>query len=175
MATTGEYKNDKKTNKLFLLSLWLLAGVVLITLGMFVYNMTLTSSIWSLGEEITQKETQIRTLKQNPQIQLYTLVQSNKGYLDKMRHLSNIPEILKKVRSLESQFRVQFWDISYSNWELSSSITVWWWTQKMVAEIAAKFIGHFRWDSQDDMFELGFINSVSGNSQLNFWVKLKMK
>jgi len=108
MVTGNEYKDDKKIKKTFLVSSGVFLFVLILNIALYFYNSYLQSTNDTLSNQLSLIESNIKSLNEDPTIQLYTLVNTNKVYLEKYRYLSNIPEFVNNLKELSKKYSVKF-------------------------------------------------------------------
>ncbi|MGE4444165.1 MAG: hypothetical protein AB7E37_04200 [Candidatus Altimarinota bacterium] len=174
MVTTNEYKNDSKVYKSMNLSIILFVFVLFITIGLYFYNMTIVSKINSTQTQVANLEESIKKVNEDEKVKLFTLIQSNRSYLEKYKALSNIPLFINTVKELGRTNRVIFEGFSYSDGEIISQVTAQNDAVSLASVKTAKFLEYFR-KKDDHIFSLGFVNSFQGQDSLSFPVKFKVK
>lgn len=184
MVSTDDYKTDKKVDRWMYISSGIFIFVLVITIWLYFYNGSLISTSEKYMKDITTLEENIKTVNNDDKVILYTLIQTNKVFLDKYAYISKIPEFINNLHELSKTFKIKFENFSYSNSSVSTSVTSLddgfsLWYQK-----TKKFISSFRDEITDSkktltannqIFSLGFIDSFVWQNEMKFNVTFKLK
>lgn len=174
MAASGEYQNDVKSKKTFTYSIILFVWVLVLTLGIYFYNVSLQSKMEKKQQELQKIEANIIQLKQDKSLELYTLVESNKSYLETFAYRSDIPLFIRTFRELSKKFQVVFWGFSYSDGVITSDVRAQSDVLGSASSKASKFIEAFR-KQDDQIFSLDFVPYFKGQSVIDFGIKFLIK
>ncbi len=174
MVTTNEYKNDSKNYKGMNISIILFVFVLLATIWLYFYNMTVVSKIESTQSEIVKVEESIKKINEDDKVKLYMLIQANKTYLEKFKYLSNIPVFVNSLKELSRTNRVLFEGFSYADWEIISYAKAQNDAVSLASVKVTKFLEYFR-KKTEHIFSLWFVNSFEGQENINFSVKFQVK
>lgn len=184
MVSTGDYKTDKKVDRWMYISSAMFVLVLVITIWLYFYNSSIVSKTETLNKEILTLEESIKSIHSDDKVTLYTLIQTNKVFLDKYAYISKIPEFINNLHELSKTFKIKFENFSYSNSSINTSATSLddgfsLWYQK-----TKKFISSFRDEISDSkkiksinnqIFSLGFIDSFSWQNEMKFNANFKIK
>lgn len=154
-----------------LIFLWI---VLLLSLGLFLYNFKLDKNISDLNSKISQRNIDIETLKNDPKVQVYSLIQNNINTIYILEKRSKITEYIKHLNSISKKYDVNFEWFNLSQWVLSIQAIINS-SEKWIAYIKARdFIKNYRLE-ENALFDLWFINSVEGSDFLKFNVEFSIK
>lgn len=169
--------NKKKIPTSFIGAGALLWFVVIATIGIYIYNGSVERGNIELKAGVEAIEADINALKQDPEIQIATLITKNKALLEKMEYFSQIPLFISQVDALESEYSLDFDGFKYSKWVVSTDAISEWgaWTESYKKIV--RFISDYRdkeTQSEKD-FALGFVKSVEDDGDINFKVELEVQ
>ena len=108
MVATDSYKLDNKSYNMMKITIILFVFSIILTIGLFFYNKSLSTSIDDLNTKITKVTENIKKINEDKKVKLYTLVTTNKSYLDKYKYLSNIPLFLNTILELSKKSKISF-------------------------------------------------------------------
>ncbi len=174
MVATDSYKLDNKSYNLMKITIIIFIFSIILTIWLFFYNKSLSTSIDNLNKEVTKVSENIKKINEDKKVKLYTIVTTNKTYLDKYKYLSNIPLFLNTVLELSKKSKITFNWFSYSEWSIStnaSSLDDWY---SYASSKVKNFVKDFR-KGENWILSLDFIQSFSGQDQIEFWLKFKVK
>ena len=159
---------NKKKISATTMSLWFFILIIIITLGLYVYNIKLISSNTSLNESISIKEQSINSLKKNPNIIASSLYNTNKKSIDKLEDYSRISIYINHIIKLRSIYSIDFRWFKYSWGKLSTTVvsssdSVWINYKKVV-----RFIKEYR--ENKDLVALFDLELVKNIVSKNNWV-----
>jgi len=72
------------------------------------YSWSLNKSILNLNEKISQRSIDIGILKNDPKIQVYSLIESNKNTLNVLESRSKITQYIKHLDSISKKYDIIF-------------------------------------------------------------------
>lgn len=182
MVATNDYKTDNKAYKSMYFSAWLFVLVLILNIWLYFYNSSLDSKIEGFNKEITTLENTIKEINNDDKVKLYTLIKTNKVFLDKYAYLSRVPEFINNIKELSNTFKVTFNGFSYSDSVLSTSVTAVddgfsLWYQK-----AEKLIWSFRdkkvnnkVENNKQLFSLNFVDSFEWQNEMKFNINFKIR
>lgn len=151
--------------------LWI---VLSFTLVLFLYNWKLDHDIIDLNEKISQRITDIETLKNDPKIQVYSLIENNKTTIEILENRSKITEYIKHLDAISKKYDVTFEWFVLNQWILNIQAIINS-SERWIAYIKAKdFIKNYRLDDKA-LFNLWFINSIEWSDFLKFNVEFSIK
>lgn len=122
MVTGNEYKSDTKVKKIFYVSVGIFAFVMLLNIGLYFYNAHLETANNERTQTITRLESDIKRINEDPSIKLYTLLNSNKVYLERYKYISQVPAFINRIKELSKTNNVKFDGFSYADGIISSSV-----------------------------------------------------
>lgn len=154
-----------------LIFLWV---VLLLSVGLFLYNWKVERNISDLNNKISQRINDIETLKNDPKVQVYSLIQNNKNTIDTLENRSKITQYIKHLNAISNKYDVIFEWFNLSQWKISIQAIINS-SEKGIAYIKARdFIKNYRLE-KNALFNLWFINSVEWSDFLKFNVEFSIK
>lgn len=174
MIATEWYKVDNKSYNMMKITLIIFIFSIILTVWLFFYNKSLSWDIDNINLETTKVSENIKKINEDKKVKLYTLVTTNKVYLDKYKYLSNIPLFLNTLLELSSKSKIAFNWFSYNEWSIStnaSSLDDWY---SYASSKVKNFIKDFR-KGENWIFSLDFITSFNWQQEIDFWLKFKVK
>lgn len=174
MVANNEYKNDSKAYKSMKVSIVMFVLVLLFSIWLYFYNSNIVSKNTSLQTQITSLEDEVKKLNEDEKVKLYTLIVSNKVYLERYKYLSNVPEFINNLREISKNYKVNFEWFSYSDWQISSNASLQDDALSLASVKTKNFLEYFR-KKDDNIFSLWFVSSFNWQDNINFWVKFKVK
>jgi len=115
MATLNtEFYKKKKQTKLYLSALFLLC-IIILTAALFLYTKNLESKNTELQAQISQRENSIAEISLDPNVQTYSLYQSNKNLLNKLSYESRVSSFVDHLKKNFLKFGISGKWFSYSN------------------------------------------------------------
>ncbi|MDD3793753.1 MAG: hypothetical protein PHI37_02990 [Candidatus Gracilibacteria bacterium] len=150
-------------------------GIVLIlTVCLFLYNWGLERSVSGLNEKISQRIIDIENLKNDPKVQVYSLIENNKNTIDILEKRSRITDYVKHLNAISKKYDLLFEGFDLNQGKLNLQVIVNS-SEKGIAYIKARdFIKNYRLED-NALFDLGFINSIEGSDFLKFNVEFSIK
>lgn len=137
-------------------------------------NYYLASKTAELTTQITALEKNISSVKSDPNLIAYWLVEANKAIISKFNFMSQIPTFFNEIDRISASYKVNFKWFNYSNWVLNSEV-VWVSSDSNFAyQNVANFIKSYR-QEKEAVFTLPFVNSFDWNNEIVFSVALKAK
>lgn len=167
LETKKVYKK-KSANSLYISIAFLIISILL-TLGIYFYNIKLISINNELNNEINIKQSSIEELEKDSNIVVSSLYNSNRNSIKKLNDYSNITIFINHILKLSRIYGIDFKWFNYSGWRLwlsvtSSSDSGWSINYKKVA----KFISEYRKnENKQALFDLGLVKNVVTKNQ---WV-----
>lgn len=165
------YKKKKKNSHYF--SIIFLIVIILSTLALYFYNIALSSEINKIRLSIQDVDSLTENIKKDEKVKIYSLIESNKKTLEKMKYTSQIPDFIEHFKVIWKKYRVKLKSFNYSWWKISSEVSF-----ENKNEITylrvVNFIRGYR-ESKDSLFDLKFINSIKGQNNIEFSILLDLK
>jgi len=167
LETKKVYKK-KGASSLYMSILFLIISILL-TLGIYFYNINLISTNNELDNEINIKQSSIEELEKDSNIVISSLYNSNRNSIKKLNDYSNITVFINHVLKLSRIYGVDFKWFNYSGWRLWLSVTSssdsWW---SINYKKVAKFISDYRKnENKQALFDLGLVKNIVTKNQ---WV-----
>jgi len=75
---------------------------------LFLYNWKVERNISDLNNKISQRINDIDTLKNDPKVQVYSLIQNNKNTIDTLENRSKITQYIKHLNAISNKYDVVF-------------------------------------------------------------------
>lgn len=167
-------QNVEGKPKFYKISLWVFIVVLLLTIWIYFYNMSLENKIENLNSQIEQKDNDIKVAKEDGYYLVYRQTIDNKTILDKYAYSSKIPEFINNMKSLSSEKNIFFTWFNYSNRKISTKATVINDTLNLASVKAKNFIEYFR-NENNNIFSLWFVSSFEWQDRINFNVDLNVE
>lgn len=161
------YKN-KKISTLYM-SIWFLIFSIILTGGLYAYNITLANQNTELNNEIKTKNNSISELEKDQNIIISSLYNSNKSSIKKLEDYSKITLYINHLLKLSRIYNIDFKWFRYSAWKLSTTaISSSEWVESLNYEKTANFIKKYRENkNKDALFDLELIKNISTKNE---WV-----
>lgn len=156
------------------ISVAVFAGVVILTLGIFLYNMYLESSIESTRVQKAQIEANIQKVKEDEKVKMYYLVKSNTPFLNKYTMLGAVPKIINNMKILSKTYDINYSNFAYANGEVTSNMFALDDGQSLASAKVVKFFSYFR-SPNKDLFDLKSVASFEGQDKITYSVNFKIK
>ena len=115
------YKKKKISSNY--LAIWFLVFSIILTAGLYFYNMSLVSENEKLDNSITIKEKSIKELEKDPDIVALSLYNANKGSITKLEDYSKITYYINHIIRLKWIYDISFKWFKYSSGNLSTIVT----------------------------------------------------
>lgn len=148
--------------------------VLLITISLVSYNYFLNKDIAAINNQIELRQTSITNINKDENINLYNLINVNRKILEKLEKRSQVITFIEHLNKVKNDYRMDLKGFSYSDWILSSSVTIINNTDAFAYNLAETFISSYR-KNEKNIFELWFINSIKWNDNIKFNVEFKLK
>ncbi|NVP17098.1 hypothetical protein HUU51_00050 [Candidatus Gracilibacteria bacterium] len=148
--------------------------VLLISLGLFLFNLKISSDIDDLNTKISQREADISILKNDPKVQVYSLIDINRNTIENMEKRSKITDYLKHVDAISKKYEISFDNFDITNGKVSLQAS----TQSSEKGIAYKKINKFISEYRKEEFallDLKFITNFEGMDQIKFNLEFDIK
>ncbi len=112
----------KKTINSNYLSIWFLIFSIVLTMGLYFYNMSIINQNEELINNITIKEKSINELENNSDIIALSLYNANKSSIKKLEDYSKISFYINHIIKLKSIYGIKFKWFKYSSWKLTTTV-----------------------------------------------------
>ncbi len=162
-----------KKNELIkpLIFLWF---VLVVSLGLFLFNWRLDYNNWQLDQKIFEREVDIKVLESDPKIQVYSLIEANKSTIIGLEKRSMITKYVNHIKSISKKYDVAFEWFTISNW-IINTVSLISSTDKWLAYAKTRdFIKNYRLDDKA-LFNLEFISSIEGGDSMKIPLIFKLK
>jgi len=173
MAIDQNFYADKK-NKNLLYSggfLWL---IILISIGIFFYNSFLINQNRELEDQIVTHNASINEVKKDKKIQIKELVDMNKWVLLELEKKSDIVNYIKHLKLLNSKYGISLEGFDYAWWKIATTVKITSDERWVAYGKLIKFIEDYRLN-KDALFDLLFVNTISGHDSIEFTANFKLK
>lgn len=175
MANDVELKTETSFPKTLYISAWIFALVLILTIWLYVYNMTLESKIEKLNSEITTTDEALKKLNEDDKVKLYTLIKTSDVFLSQYKKLSKVTEFIGNLKWISKDYNLTFGDFAYSNSKITSSCTASNDDISLASDKVKTFIWDFRKKDNKNIFSLWFISSFSWQDKIIFNTEFKLK
>lgn len=156
-------------------SLILLAIVLIITIGFFVYNYFLEKDISRLSNEISEHKNKIEKLESQNNIYVYSLIKKHKWIIDELDERSKITKYLSHIEKIVNHYNFDIRGFNMSGGNIASKIVFEDNNTGLAYKKAVRFISDYRNDTEA-LLDLNFITWVSWvNSDVKFPVLFTIK
>ena len=161
------YKKKKVSSNY--LSIWFLIFSIVLTMGLYFYNMSIVSQNEELDNNITIKVNSIEELEKDSDIIALSLYNANESSISKLEDYSKISSYINHIIKLKWIYGISFKWFTYSSWKLSSVVTassdsIWNINYKKVV----RFIEEYRKNEDSSaLFNLDLVNNVTTK---NDWI-----
>lgn len=169
-----ERKSIAKKSMNNVLSISFFVIVLLITWFAHFYNNSLTADIEKLKSNIVKIEWNIKDIKKDRHVQIYSLLEWNKMILHSYSIMNKIPTYINHLNIIQAKYDLKFAWFNLNNWELSSSIEIISDNNGIAFQKTRDFIKNYRLDKKS-LFELDFINQIQWMDQMRFNISFKIK
>lgn len=152
----------------------LLIFVVFIAIWLYWYNYFFELKNQKLETRISYKNEEINKIKEDKNIQVYSLILDNKKTLDKLENNSDISKFIDGLIYIKNNYYLRLEWFNYSNWTVTTKATV---DSERVWNayvVVSSFIKKYRKDEKA-IFDLSFIPKIVWNSDIFFNLKLEVK
>ncbi|MBW7954886.1 hypothetical protein H3C61_03675 [Candidatus Gracilibacteria bacterium] len=174
MIATEGYKINNKSYNMMRITIFVFLFSIILTILLFFYNKSLSGDIDNINLETTKISENIKKINEDKKVKLYTLVTTNKTYLDKYKYLSNIPLFLNTLLELSSKSKIAFNGFSYNEGSISTNATSIDDGYSYASSKVKNFVKDFR-KGENGIFSLDFITSFNGQQEIDFGLKFKVK
>ena len=164
-----------KTKKINLTtSIWFLFFVIFVTAWLFFYNSFLENKSQVLREEIRNLDSSISEIQKDKDLQIYNLIVLNKNSIDLLKKNSEVTKFINHLKVISSKYDLDFGGFNYSNGILSTSVELVSDEKNLAYNKATNFLSSYRKESEA-LFELDFVNNITGYDRMKFNVKFNVK
>ncbi len=169
----------KKTRSPYITSVSFLVFILVITFWLNFYNNSIKDFNSEKENSITWLKNIIEGYKNNEELNVYSLIQTSKNYLDKLHYNSKITDFLTHMNYIKEKYDLDFrWFVF--NWEvISTSVMIESdeysdTNYKLAYQKVVDFISKYRED-HDALFELEFVDRIVWYDEMKFDVDFKIK
>ena len=162
----------KKGN--FTFSISFLSIVILLTASIFFYNSFLEKKQKAMQVEIKNLDSAISEIQSNKDLQIYNLLALNKKSIDLLKKNSQITRFINHLKVISSKYDLSFKGFNYSSPSLTTSVEISSDEKGLAYLRASNFIKSYR-QTPEALFELDFINSISGHDRMSFDLRFLVK
>ncbi len=168
-----EIKSKKAKVPFYSIALFVL--VLVSSIWLYIYNLYLQDEIWAINKDIIVYKTNIKELKKDEKLQVYTLIEENKKILNEMEKRSKITNYINAVEKISVKMWLEFGDFNYSDGKITTDVVAKTKSLAVSGEDVIKnlayvkvrdFIKKYRKD-QTALFDLGFINSFNWTDEIS--------
>lgn len=172
MITHWTIDLHNKAERWFYISVWIFVFVLILSVWLYIYNIYIEKDIENIQSEKESIAKKVSDLQNDEKIQLYSLLNENKAYLEKIHKFSRINDYIKELNTTASKFNIsltwfQYWNGKISTqWLAEDDINLWW-------EKTKNFIEYYRKEKKD--YTLWFINTFQWSNSIQFSVQLDIQ
>ena len=163
----------QKKKELFwpLVFLWVVLALSII---LFLFNFSLDYSTKDLNKKIIERTNDINVLKNDPKIQVYSLIEANKSTIINLEKRSTITKYINHLQAISKKYDIIFEDFAISWWSVNVKATINS-SDKWIAYVKTRdFIKNYR-VTEGALFKLDFINSIEWMDSMKFNVVFNIK
>lgn len=163
------------SNKWQKLAIFLLVFVLVLTVGLGIYNSMTKSKIEKLQTTLKNHEQTIKELKADKSVYVYNLMTLHKNTLEELDKRSQIPKYISHLESLTASYNVSFRGFTLENGKIDTRAVFNTNDTGIAYNKAIRFIWDYR-KSEKALFDLEFIQSVeSTDVEVKFPVNFTLK
>lgn len=148
--------------------------VIVLSVILFLFNFKLNNDIIDLEKKILERNSEIKILKDDSKVQVFSLIEANKNTIDNLEKRSYITNFIKHLNAISQKYDVVFESFSISQWiiKVQASFES---SDKGIAYIkTSNFVNSYRKD-ENALFNLNFISSFEWMDYIKFEVEFSIK
>jgi len=153
--------------------------VILLSIWLFFYNNELEKNSKMLQTSITKYTKSIDSYELNKEFKVYSLIQVNKKNLNVLNKNSQINKFLDHMDYIENTYNLEFRGFNLNNWLIWTSIIINTDDYNQIDyKLAYQKLVNFIWEYRKDpkaIFDLDFVNKISGHDQMKFDINFIIK
>jgi len=169
----ANFYKKKKTRGIYFSIVFLLI-VIVGTIALSFYNKNLDGENKNLLEEISTRETSIKKLKKNKNIEAYHIYNMNRKVLDTLAEKSKIPTFIEHILRTMIHYDLTFENFSYIDGGLTLGVIAKTNEKGLAYSKVIKFIDQYN-KSKKWLFYLGEIENFSGQDSIKFQANFTLK
>lgn len=174
MANDVELKANNLPKTLYV-SAWIFVLVFVLTIWLYVYNMTLKTKITNLNNDLNVAEESLKKLNEDDNVKLYTLIKTSDVFLSQYKKLSSVTEFIDNLKWISKDYNMIFADFTYSNSKITTICVANNDDISLASEKVKTFIWDFRKTDNKNIFSLWFVNNFSWQDKITFNTEFKIK
>ncbi|MDD3144873.1 MAG: hypothetical protein PHV23_02060 [Candidatus Gracilibacteria bacterium] len=151
-----------------------LGFVLVVSLGLFLFNWRLDYTNSQLDQKISERESDIKILEADPKIQVYSLVEANKSTIVGLEKRSMITKYINHIKSISKKYDVNFEGFTISNGDINTVSLVSSTDKGLAYAKTRDFIKNYRLDDKA-LFNLEFVSSIEGGDSMKIPLIFKLK
>lgn len=145
------------------------------TLGMYFYNIHLEKVNIELLTKIEARENDIQKNKKNKKIQIFSLLENNKTFIEELIKRSEVTKYINHLKAISQKYNLKFEWFKLSKGNIKTSITIESTEDGGIAYMKTRdFIRNYRLE-KNSLFELEFINSIEWMDSMKFNASFNIK
>lgn len=173
--TDKKYVISWSKNNLPFWPMLFLVFVLIITIVLFFYNTHLKKENSQILSRISKIESTIDKIEKNPEVQVYSLLDMNSSFINKLEKRNDIIGHIKHLNYIQNKYWLDFDWFSYSNWKITTTAKSESTTDNWIAYTkTVSFIKNYR-ESKDAKFDLEFINSFDWMNTIKYNISFGLK
>lgn len=161
----------KKELKWPIIFLW---SVLIVSILLFLFNLKIGYDMSDLDARILERESDISILKNDPKVQVYSLIETNKSTINILEKRSNLTNYIKHIDAISKKYDISFDNFSIANWKITMQA----FTQSSEKWIAYKKINEFMDSYRNEelaLLDLNFISNFEWMDSIKFNVEFSIK
>lgn len=175
MANTIDSKAENKYPKTLSFSILLFALVIVLTIWLYFYNLSLEKKVENIRTDISTLEQDIKKINEDDKVILYTLLKNSSIFLEQYKKLSNVTEFISNIKWLSKNYNLAFEWFSYSNSSINTTCVAKNDEISLASEKLKKFIWDFRNKENSNIFSLWFVTNFVWQTEVKFTPEFKVR
>ena len=148
--------------------------VIIVTIALWFYNNNIKNTIEEINAQKNTIQEGINAAHKNPELVVYSLIQSNTKGLDNLEKFSQITTYIKELRRMALKYKFNINGFYLSGGTLSTDVTTNSGDYGIAYKLVRDFIKDYRGD-EDAIFTLDFIDSIVGYDSMKYSIQLDIK
>lgn len=155
-------------------SIVFLVIVLLSTILMSFYNISVKKDIEKIKMNISSIDDSINEVKQDKKLQIFSLLESNNNVINSYKMMNKITTYINHMNVIQAKYDLKFKWFSLNNWELFSDIEIVSDNKAIAYQKTRDFLKWYRADSKA-LFDLDFVNKIEWMDDMKFKAHFKIK
>lgn len=169
-----EINRISKKPKKNVTSITFLVIVLLSTIIMHLYNISVKNDIEKSKTNISWIETNIKNVKKDKKLQIYSLLQKNKDVINSYKLMNNVTMYINHMNVIQAKYDLLFKWFTLNNWKLFTNIEINSDDKAIAYQKTRDFLKNYRTDKKT-LFDLDFVNQIEWMDNMKFKWYFKIK